>query len=270
MAKKRTGLQSEIAGIFSGVPVPKKGGQRSQPGGPSPKPGGPSPKPGGPSPTPGGPASRPGGSVIPRPVAPVTPTPQQPVKPLPATPRPKVTEVKVPEQITRQIPPKISRRRKDKLFAPKAGVGSSRQKTGIILFVLLSAVLVIVLARPYFTSRRNPVNPRAAGKTDKGNSTLANIKIDWPVPPVYSAELRDPMELSSRQQKIIIETSTDLVVVGISWSEDRKFATIGTQTVQEGDIVQGTKIRVKTINRNSVEFEDDEKTWTQEVKGKAK
>jgi len=269
MAKKRTGLQSEIAGIFSGVPVPKKGGQRSQPGGPSPKPGGPSPKPGGPSPTPGGPASRPGGSVIPRPVAPVTPTPQQPVKPLPATPRPKVTEVKVPEQITRQIPPKISRRRKDKLFAPKAGVGSSRQKTGIILFVLLSAVLVIVLARPYLRYRINPDNSPTDGKTDTGNSIRANIEIDWPMPTVYSADLRDPMELGSRQQKII-ETSTDLVVVGITWSENRKFATIGTQTVQEGDIVQGTKIRIITINRNSVEFEEDEKTWTQEVKGKAK
>jgi len=266
MAKKRTGLQSEIAGIFSGVPVPKKSGQRSQPGVPAPKP--------------DDPASKPVGSVIskpvapqpvtPKPIAPVTPTPYKPVEPLPAAPRPKVVEVKVPEQVTRQIPPKISRRRKDKLFAPKAGTSSSRQKTSIILFVLFSTALVIVLARPYFTSRRNPVNPRAAGKTDKGNSTLANIKIDWPVPPVYSAELRDPMELSSRQQKIIIETSTDLVVVGISWSEDRKFATIGTQTVQEGDIVQGTKIRVKTINRNSVEFEDDEKTWTQEVKGKAK
>ena len=248
MAKKRTGLQSEIAGIFSGVPVPKKGGPRSQPGGPAPKP---------------------GGSVIPKPVAPVTPTPYKPVEPLPAAPRPKVVEVKVPEQVMKQTPRKISRRRKDKLFAPKAGVGSSRQKTSIILFVVLSTALVIVLARPYLTSRRNPAPSRTAGQTNTGNSTMANIEIDWPMPPVYSAKLRDPMELGSRQQ-IRIETSDDLMVRGIVVSEDVKHAVIGTDTVAEGDFVSGTKIRVKKINPNSVEFEEDGKTWIQEVEGERK
>ncbi len=260
MAKKRTGLQSNIAGIFSGVPVPKKGGARSQPGSPASKP--------------GGPASKPGGSVIPKPAAPqpvapkpmtpVAPAPQKPVGSLPAAPRPKVVEVKVPEQKTRQIPKKISRRRKDKLFAPKAGASSSRQKTGIILFVLLTTALVIVLARPYLTSRRNPDTSPTAGKTDNGNSTRANIKIDWPIPTVYSTDLRDPMELGSRQQ-IIIETSDGLVVRGISWSEDRKFATIGTQTMQEGDVIQDTTI--VEINPNNVVFEKDGKRWTQEVQG---
>ena len=66
MAKKRTGLQSEIAGIFSGVPVPKKGGPRSQPGGPSPKL--------------DEPASKPGGPVITKPAAPQSeiPAPKAP------------------------------------------------------------------------------------------------------------------------------------------------------------------------------------------------
>ncbi|MGB2864695.1 MAG: hypothetical protein WBC05_15315 [Sedimentisphaerales bacterium] len=253
MAKKRTGLQSDIAGIFSGVPVPKKGGARSQPGVPAPKP--------------GGPVSKPSGSVIPKPVAPVTPMPQKPVGPLPSAPRPKVVEVKVPEQKIRQIPKKISRRRKDKLFASKAGVSSSRQKTAIILFVLLSTTLGIVLARPYLISRINPVPSRPGGKEDNGNSTRANIEIDWPMPPVYSAELRDPMELGSRKQ-IRAETSDGLVVVGIVVSEDLKQAIIGTETVVEGDIVPGTKIRVKKINLNSVEFEEDGKTWIQKTREK--
>jgi len=262
MSKKRTGLQSNIAGIFSGVPVPKKSGSRSQPGGPAPKP--------------DDPASKPGGSVIPKPVAPqtvtpkpmapVTPTPYKPVEPLPAAPRSKVVEVKVPEQVMKQIPRKISRRRKDKLFAPKAGVSSSRQKTSIILFVLLSTALVIVLARPYLTSRINPATSGTDGKTDTGNSNRANIEIDWPMPPVYSAKLRDPMELGSRQQ-IRIETSDGLIVKGIVVGENRKHAVIGTHTVPEGDVVPGTKIRVKKINVNSVEFEEDGKTWTQEVEG---
>ncbi len=254
MAKKRTGLQSEIAGIFSGVPVPKKGSPRSKSDSQVPKP--------------SDPASKPGGAVIPKPVAPqpqvpVAPTPQEPVEPSPAAARPKVAEVKVPEIKTRQKPKKIPRRRKDKLFAPKASVSSSRQKTGIILFVLLSMALVIVLARPYYTSRRNTTS-RNARPENAVTSTMANIKIDWPVPPVYSETLRDPMELGSRRQ-MRIETTNGLVVRGISYSEDRKYAVIGTQTVQEGDVIRGTTI--VEISPNSVVFEKDGKKWSQEVQG---
>lgn len=255
MAKKRTGLQSDIAGIFSGVPVPKKGGARSKSDRPAPKT--------------DDPASKPSGSVIPKPVTPlpqipVAPTPKKPVEPLPAAPRPKVTEIKVPEQKIRQRPKKTPRRRKEKLFASKAGASSSRQKTSIILFVLFTAALVVVLARPYLTSRRNTANPRTDGKTNTGNSTSAEIEIDWSVPPVYPVKLRDPMELGSRQQ-IRVETPVDLVVKGITHSEDRKFAVIGTQLMQEGDTILGATII--EINPNNVVFERDGERWTQEVEG---
>jgi hypothetical protein len=257
MAKKRTGLQSEIAGIFSGVPVPKKGGTRSQSDSPAKKP--------------VDPASKPSGSVIPKPVmpqpqAPVAPTPKKTVEPLPAAPRPKVVEIKAPEQITKRIPKRISKRRKDKIFAPKSGVSSSRQKAGITLFILFSTALVIVLFRPYLPNHGKPDSSRLGGKEDNGNSTVANVEIDWPVPPVYSANLRDPMELGSRQ-KIIVESSKDIVVRGIVVSEDRKYAVIGTNYLQEGGIVPGTKIKVNKINPNNVEFEEDGKTWTQKVEG---
>jgi hypothetical protein len=260
MAKRRTGLQSEIAGIFSGVPVPKKGGQRSGSGGPAPKP--------------DDPASKSGGSVIPKPVtpqpmAPPAPTPQRPAESIPPTVRPKVAETKVPEQIPRQIPRKIPRRRKNKVISSKAGTSSARQKAGIILFVLLSAVLVIVVARPFLPSSKNPAIPQSTGNTDAGNSAKNNIKIDWPIPPVYPEDLRDPMELGPRRPTIV-ETYDRLVVKGIVVSEDLKQAIIGTAYVVEGDIVPGTKTKVKRINPNSVEFEEDGKTWTQEVEGDKK
>lgn len=267
MAKKRTGLQSDIAGIFSGVPVPKKGGQRSQSGGPSPKPEGPAPKP-------DETASKTSGPVIPKPVAPkpmtpAVPTPQKLIEPSVSAPRPKVAEVKVPEPKIGLAAPKITRKRKDKLFAPKAGVSSSRQKAGIITFILLSIVLIVVLARPYLTSNRSPDTSQTAGNTNTGDSAMTNIKIDWPIPSVYSADLRDPMVLGSQRQAIV-DTSGGVVVRGISYSEDRKFAVVGINTVQEGDIVPGTEIRVKRINPNSVEFEEDGKTWVQQVEGERK
>lgn len=257
MAKKRTGLQSEIAGIFSGVPVPKKGGQRSKPGGPSQNPDDPASKTSGPvMPKPVAPQP-----VTHKPIAPVRPMPQQKVEPISVTSGPKVSEQKI-----RQPTRKASKRRKDKVFVPKAGVSSSRQKTGILLFIVFSTALIIVLSRPYLTSRRNQATSQTTEKTSPGSSTRANIEIDWPMPPVYSVNLRDPMELGSRKQ-IKVETTGGIVVRGISYSEDRKYAVVGTNTVQEGDIVPGTKIRVRRINPNNVEFEEDGKTWTQEVEG---
>ena len=258
MAKKRTGLQSEIAGIFSGVPIPKKGGSRSKPDSPATKS--------------DETTSRPSGSVVPKPVTPsphvpVTPTPKIPVEPPPAAPRPKVTEIKVPEQKIRRKPKKISRRRKDKLFASKAGASSSRQKTSIILFVLFTAALVIVLARPYFTPRRNATASGTDGQASTGTSAVANIEINWQMPPIYSAKLRDPLELSSQQQKRIV-TPVDLVVKGITYSEDRKFAVIGTQLMQEGDTILGATI--VEINPSNVVFERDGERWTQEVEGEKK
>jgi hypothetical protein len=267
MAKKRTGLQSEIAGIFSGVPVPKKSGKRSQSDSPAKKPVDPESKPSGVSQ-----ASSPrfeGGTpstLMPQPQAPAAPASDKAVEPLPAAPRPKVVEIKAPEQITKRIPKRKSKRRKDKIFGPKSSVSSPRQKAGIILLVLFSAALVIVLLRPYLTNPGKPAPAQSGGKEDSDNSTVANVEIDWPVPPVYPANLRDPMELGSRK-KIIVESSEDIVVRGIVVSEDRKYAVIGTNYLQEGGIVPGTKIKVNKINPNTVEFEEDGKKWTQKVEG---
>jgi len=254
MAKKRTGLQSEIAGIFSGVPVPKKGGTRSQSDGPAQKP--------------DSPASKPSGSVVPKvvtpqPEAPVAPAPKKNEQPAPAVPKPKVIEIKPPEQV-KKIPKKIPRRRKEKTFATKSGVRSSRQKASIILLLFFSTALVIVLLRPYYISSRNSTSG-STPSVDTRTSSLANIKIDWPIPPIYSEDLRDPMILGKAPPPP--PSPRDVVVRGIVVSEDRKYAVIGTNYLQEGGIVPGTNIKVRKINPSNVEFEEDGKTWTQKVEG---
>jgi len=261
MAKKRTGLQSEIAGIFSGVPVPKKGGKRSQSDGSAAKPDTPATKP-------VDPTSGRSGSVVPKPMSPlpqvpVTAEPHKIEQAVPAAPRPKVIEIKSPEQFKGKIPKKIKKKRKDKNLVPKSGVSSSRQKVSIVMFIVFSAALVIVLLRPYYTSRRNNTS-RTTKQANDRMTTVADIEIDWPVPPVYSESIHDPMETKAPPPKKV-ESSEDILVRGIVVSEDRKYAVIGTQYLQEGGIVPGTKIRVKTINPNSVEFEEDGKIWTQTV-----
>ena len=135
------------------------------------------------------------------------------------------------------------------------------------MLILFSTALVIVLLRPYLMNPGKPAPSRSGGKDDNGNSTVANVEIDWPVPPVYPANLRDPMELVS-QQPVEPETPYDLVVRGITYSEDRKIAIIGTQTMQEGDTILGATI--VEIHPNSVVFERDGERFTKKVEGEQK
>lgn len=306
MAKDRTGLQSKISQIFAGVPVPKKGRSRSKSRDSKPKSDSDDhskpaaleqtvPQPTVPEPTipestapeptvqepvvaePTAPEPAAQEPIVAEPTAlePAAPQPrtieepelQQPVELLQEESSAKVLEAEVPERVIRQIPSKVSRHRKDKLIGPKAAVRPRRQTTALILVVVLSIVLVLVLVRPFGPSRRNTTRYSVAGRTKVKTPIEANIdfNIDWPVPPVYPTDLRDPMEMGSRQVKI---EKLELVVRGISYSEDRRYAVIGTQTVQEGDEILGATV-VK-INQNSVEFEKDGKRWTQEVEGEEK
>lgn len=201
--------------------------------------------------------------AVPKPKTVEEPEFRQLVEPLQEVLSTKVHEVKAPEPRERQIPSKISRRRKDKLFASKTGVGSGRQKTGIVLFIILSIALVLILARPYYLSRNNPSKPRTPGKTNVKVTPKADILIDWPVPTDYPIDLRDPMKLGT--QRYVVPKTLSLTVKGISYSEDRKFAVIGTETVEEGDEILGATV-IK-INPSSVEFEKDGKRWTQFVEG---
>lgn len=322
MAKDRTGLQSKISAIFSGVPVPKKAASRSKPPGTTPESDSdelPKPtipektyseptaiQPTAPEPTVAQPAApeatvtqpatpeqtAPAPTVtlpaipeqtVPEPTVPeptiaqptapepTAPQPQtieepalqQPVKPLQEPSSAKVVEAGIPGPRMKQIPTKVSRRRKEKLFLPKTAVKPRRQRASIILLIFLSIVLVFVLVRPFSTFRRNPTTPGTTGQANTKILPKVNIKIDWPDISVYPTGLRDPMLLDS-QQNVIIEENV-LVVKGISYSEDRKYAVIGTETVQEGDVILDTTI-IK-INPNSVEFEKDGERWIQEVQG---
>jgi hypothetical protein len=247
MAKKRTGLQSQIASIFSGVPVPKKGGAGSE--------------------APSAP-SQPAAPVRPQPKTPPAPDAalpkfQPPVEPMREIPPAKVAAPRIPERKIGQVPT-VPRRKKERIVAPRAGVSSARQKTAVAMVVILSILLVVLLVRPF---QRRP-SPQAvsgtAGQARAGVSPKANVKIDWPVPQKYPENLRDPMLLSAPKE-LKIQTPDVLVVKGITYSEDRKFVVIGTETFREGDTVRGATI-IK-INPNSVEFERDGKRWIQEVQG---
>ena len=94
--------------------------------------------------------------------------------------------------------------------------------------------------------------------------------IDWQVPEVYPATLRDPMQFKApppppdTNDTQTVTKTQEIEIKGILYSKENPSAIIGTEIVYEGDTVSGAKV-VK-INENSVEFEMNGKTWTQKVK----
>ena len=148
---------------------------------------------------------------------------------------------------------------KNKLLAPKLGVSATRQKTMVILVPVLFIVFIFVFIRVFSTPSRAVATTAKLEPTDAAASS--NNKIDWQIPALYPATLRDPMQFGSVKTA---ETGTGrLVVKGIVYSEDKPAVVIGTEILREGEKVLGATI-VK-INTNSVEFEMNGKKWTQKV-----
>jgi len=152
---------------------------------------------------------------------------------------------------------------KNKLLAPKLGVSATRQKTMVILVPVLFIVFIFVFIRVFSTPSRAVATTAKLEPTDAAASS--NNKIDWQIPALYPATLRDPMQfglVTTAETETETETSR-LVVKGIVYSEDKPAVVIGTEILREGEKVLGATI-VK-INTNSVEFEMNGKKWTQKV-----
>jgi type II secretory pathway component PulC len=90
---------------------------------------------------------------------------------------------------------------------------------------------------------------------------VSNNKIDWQIPTPYPATLRDPMQFGSATAT---QAGTGrLTVKGIVLSGDKSSAIIDNQIVREGEEILGATV-VK-INKDSVEFEKNGKSWKQRV-----
>ena len=65
---------------------------------------------------------------------------------------------------------------------------------------------------------------------------------------------------------VVKATSVESMVTGITYAEEDPSAVVGYDIVHEGDTIRGVKV-VK-IYRDKVEFEKDDKRWTQGVQDK--
>lgn len=263
MAKSKAGLHKDVSAIFKGVPLPGDEGKGKGPGAAAPE----GPKPETPLKLP---AERPQRSSAYKPAAPshMTPTkpkPALPVEPPPQPEPPKVTKpetAKKPEKFKKPVEkvagPRPWEKITSKLMTPKAGVSAGRQKAMVLLVPILFIMMIFVFTRVFSTSSHVVAQPAGSGPT----GTVAGPKgIDWQIPEPYPENLRDPMQIGSTGTTEV--QTSDLVVKGIVFSEDKPSAVIGNEIVYEGEEIRGATV-VK-INSDSVVFKMNDKEWTQEV-----
>lgn len=278
MHKRKAGLQKEVSKIFIGIRIPRNNASDADtlPAAPVPA------KYIGPKPVSA--ASRP--VIIPqtRQNTPSAPAPAQKVyeppaparnvyeQPAPqhtsyeptaaARPPVKQPELELPPRPTMQIPvSKIWEKLKGKLLTvkPGAGVNQTRQKVMVVMIPVLFVVLIVVLTRVL----RTPSRPSgiAVNSSAALSGASFNGKIDWEPPPLYPANLRDPMVFGSTTQSR--ENTGRPIVKGIVYSDDNPCAVVGDRIVSVGGVVQGATV-VK-INPDSVEFARGDEIWTQKV-----
>jgi len=295
--KNKAGLQKKVSSVFKGVPVPQNNGSQQPSGTPTPDPAhGVPPKPvaadrqvsqsslikklNQSEDSLDNTAQKQTPNVLPKP----TSTNQMTQNPL-------IKKLPQPEESLKQAAkaaqPKSSpfiketsdgllQQIKNKLFTPKPGVSPTKQKAMVIMVPILAIIMIFVFRQ---VLSKAPRKTKGAG-TDDTPVVVANAdsgrEIDWKIPEPISIMTRDPIKLpdESNTQNGDPNETTGKVTTGtiiirdIVYSHDRPSAVIGSKIVYVGDKVNDATI-IK-INRDSIEFETDEKKWVQKVRGTEK
>lgn len=255
MEKQKSGLHKEISSIFSGVPIPKKDDAEQ-----------PSSTVAQEAPTYGPPSHLSKKGVEAPPVL------NPPVKDIPAeTPK---TDEKTPSAPAPEPVIKIRSSRpewleriqqiiQEKLFAPRAGVSSVRQKATVVMVPIMFIGMVLAFYKVLGGGTGKTTEPHVI---QPSNAIVASAGIiDWQIPEVYPKTLRDPMQFVKVVTDTVSgDTPNEIEIKGILYSEQNPSAIIGTEIIHEGGTVSGATV-VK-INKDSIEFERDGKRWTQKVK----
>jgi len=156
-----------------------------------------------------------------------------------------------------------------KLFTPKPGVSSTRQKAMVVMVPLLFIALIFAFRQVFGTTVRK-TEASAEDNVSSVATADSNNKIDWDIPALYPTTLRDPMQLgqvATAQTETETRTFVKLIVKGILYAEDNASAVIGNQIVHEGEKIRG--VTVVKISKDSVEFEMNGKRWIQKVRQKS-
>ena len=149
-------------------------------------------------------------------------------------------------------------------FLQSDNPASAKNKKMMLMMPVLILVFIFVLTRalkqPAQCSAiiQNPIQTNSAGDSADNSAKQSN----WQIPDVYPADLRDPMQAVSSASDSN-SASGDIVVKGIMYTHDRPTAVINDKILHQGDKISGAVIL--KINKKNVEFEMNDKIWTQVV-----
>jgi hypothetical protein len=156
-----------------------------------------------------------------------------------------------------------------KLFQPKPGASSAKQKAMMLMMPLLFIVLIFMLFRGGVFGTSAGHTEASTEDTAPGVVTAgADNKIDWEIPAPYPTTLRDPMrlapvEIPQTDEQTQTGKTVELIVKSILYSEDNPSAVISGRIVHEGEKIRN--VNIIKINKDTVEFEMNGKRWTQKV-----
>jgi hypothetical protein len=164
---------------------------------------------------------------------------------------------------------RIYRAFRAKLLPKKSSVKHKRQQGAIVLVPVLCLVLVFVLFKFVLSSPPKKINAHRIQAAV--SEVLEPVKINWQIPPLISALLRDPMKpatlagVSDPVQTIppVQVSSVAIELTGIVYSEDNPAAIIGTQIMHAGEKIGDVSI-VK-VEKDAVTFEWKGQTKTLRV-----
>ena len=224
-------------------------------------------------------------NVFPKPMTANHQTPQIPLVKKPPQPRESFKEPEPPKQLESdpfiEMPSQgLVQQIKDKLFTPKPGASSAKQKALVIMVPILLIVMVFLL-RQVISKAPDKTNgaPKDNTPVEVANAG-SGIEIDWRIPEPLPAITRDPIKLPGQSDSQIEEPNgirnqgpnetinqaetITISVKDIVYSADKPSAFIGSKIVYVGDKVDG--VTIVRIERDRVEFEKNGKRWVQKMR----
>jgi hypothetical protein len=171
--------------------------------------------------------------------------------------------------------PSLGQQIRDKFATSRLGAGTTKDKVMVMLVPILAIVMIFMFRQ---VLRKSPGKATGADKDDTSAVITANAGdgIEWELPEPIPASLRDPTELPSQSDTQIPAPApkpdgatsgtrtTAMRIRGLLYSKDRSSVVIGDEIAHVGDTING--VTIAEINKNSVEFEKDGKTWVQKVR----
>jgi len=162
----------------------------------------------------------------------------------------------------------LARQVKKTLYGTESRSMDPRQKKMTILVGVLAIVFagVMTLTLGGMGEKKSRTNKTEVSEAAPIETLQVQQLKQWQIPEPLPEQMRDPMNPQKAQPETTqqpVQQNGQMTVRGIVFSQANPSAIINDQIIREGGTIDG--ITVVKINKDSVEFEQGGKRWTQPV-----